>query len=232
MSTYATNVARDGLSASHLLLAQSIPDGSSVLDIGCSEGYLAERLGQRGSVVVGIELDAAAAQAARAHCSEVWSIDVEDAQARQAAGSGFDAVVLGDVLEHLRDPWDVIAWAASTVRPGGVVAISVPNAVHWSARREIARGRFPLRDWGTFDRTHLRWFTRAQARAMVQGAGLALERERFTAAPLPGEPALRRVLRRTDADEPPPVVARVRQALANRRPELFALQFVLTCRAK
>jgi hypothetical protein len=61
---------------------------------------------------------------------------------------------------------------------------------------------------------------------------LALEREHFTAAPLPGEPALRRVLGRAHSDQPPAVVARLRQALANHRPELFALQFVLTCRAK
>jgi hypothetical protein len=52
------------------------------------------------------------------------------------------------------------------------------------------------------------------------------------AAPLPGEAAVRRLRRRAHPEEPPVVVARLRQALASRRPELFALQFVLTCRAK
>jgi hypothetical protein len=101
----------------------------------------------------------------------------------------------------------------------------VPNAVHWTARREIARGRFPLRDWGTFDRTHLRWFTRASAHELVQGAALSIVRERFTPAPLPGEPLVRR------AGAPPGrALARARQLAADRAPELFALQFVLTGR--
>jgi hypothetical protein len=133
--------------------------------------------------------------------------------------------VFGDVLEHLRDPWAVLAWAATRLRNGGIAVVSVPNAVHWTARREIARGRFPLRDWGTFDRTHLRWFTRASARELLEGAGLAVAHEQFTPAPLPGEA----LVRRADA-EPGRALASARQLAADRAPELFALQFVLTGR--
>jgi hypothetical protein len=38
-----------------------------------------------------------------------------------------------------------------------------------------ARGRWPRRDQGVFDRTHLRWFTLRDARDMVEGAGLSVQ---------------------------------------------------------
>jgi SAM-dependent methyltransferase len=225
VSAYGDLVAGSGLSAAHRLLLAAVPDGATVLDVGCSEGYLAAELARRGCVVYGIEGDPHAAAAARARCREVWAIDVEDAASRAAVPGDLDAIVLGDVLEHLGDPWAVLAWAASRLRDGGVAAISVPNAVHWTARREIARGRFPLADWGTFDRTHLRWFTRASVRELMHGAGLTVESERFTAAPLPGEPLVR------DVDAPPGrALRRARRLAADRAPELFALQFVLTGR--
>ena len=117
-----------------------MPDGSVVLDVGCSEGYLAAALTQRGCEVHGVERDERAAAAARAHCAAVWPIDVEDPTGREGLPTGMDAVVLGDVLEHLRDPWSVLAWAAARLRDGGVAVVSVPNAVHWTARaRDRAR---------------------------------------------------------------------------------------------
>jgi SAM-dependent methyltransferase len=223
VSAYGHLVARGGLSAAHELLLAAVPDRSVVLDVGCSEGYLAAALGRRGCEVHGIELDAAAAEAARPHCATAWTIDVEDAAAREGIRGGFDALVLGDVLEHLRDPWSVLAWATGRLRGGGIAVVSVPNAVHWTARREIARGRFPMRDWGTFDRTHLRWFTRSSARDLMCGAGLSIEREQFTAAPLPGEALVR------DPDAAPGrALARARRLAADGAPGLFVLQFVLT----
>jgi methionine biosynthesis protein MetW len=223
VSAYGDLVAQSGLSAAHRLLLAAVPAGAAVLDVGCSEGYLAAALASRGCVVYGIERDPQAAAAARAHCREVWAIDIEDAAARQPLPGALDAIVLGDVLEHLRDPWAVLAWVATGLRDGGIAAISVPNAVHWTARREIVRGRFPLADWGIFDRTHLRWFTRASVRDLVRSAGLRIASERFAAAPLPGEPLVR------DVDAPPgDALRRARQAAADRWPELFALQFVLT----
>jgi 2-polyprenyl-3-methyl-5-hydroxy-6-metoxy-1,4-benzoquinol methylase len=223
VSAYGELVARSGLSAAQELLLAAVSDGSVVLDIGCSEGYLAAALARRGCEVYGIERDGSAAEAARTYCATVWTIDVEDAAAREGVRGGFDAIVLGDVLEHLRDPWSVLAWAARRLRGGGIAVASVPNAVHWTARREIARGRFPMRDWGTFDRTHLRWFTRSSALELMRGAGLAITREQFTAAPLPGE-----ALVRDPGAAPGRALARARQLAADGAPGLFALQFVLT----
>ena len=79
-------------------------------------------------------------------------------------------------------------------------------------------GRFPLADHGLFDRTHLHFFTRSTARRLVEDAGWRVVEERFTEAPLPLESRL-------------PALGRLRPRLVGRRPELFALQVMLTCEA-
>jgi hypothetical protein len=81
-----------------------------------------------------------------------------------------------------------------------------------------------MEEWGTFDRTHLRWFTLDSARRLVRDAGLAIERERFTPSALPLQGRLPAAVAGSDG------LARLRRALADRLPGLFALQFVLVAR--
>ncbi len=74
-----------------------------VLDVGCSSGYLAPPLAAAGARVVGIELDPAAAEKARSVCADVIVGDVEAIELPLEASS-FDAIVCGDLVEHLRIP--------------------------------------------------------------------------------------------------------------------------------
>lgn len=206
-----------------------MPGGTTVLDVGCASGYLAAALRERGCTTYGLELDPVLAAQARAHCETVFEIDVERAGERDELPRELDAILFGDVLEHLRDPDEVLSFARGLLRPGGIVFVSVPNGVHWRARYEIARGRFPLEDSGTFDRTHLRWFTRDSARELATLAGFAIECERFTPAPLPFEALVRRVAGGTPGTPRFPL-GHLRWFLARRVPRLFALQFVLVLR--
>jgi SAM-dependent methyltransferase len=215
---YAALVAAHGVSPAHRLLLDAVPPGARTLDVGCATGYLAAELARRGCAVVGVERDAgAAATAALSRAFErVVCGDIETDGCRRdlLALAPFDAVVCGDVLEHLRDPWDALALLATLLVAGGRVAVSVPNIAHWTARRALIRGRFGYADHGLFDRTHLRFFTRASTRALVEGAGLRILRERFAPAPVPLQARL-------------PALARLEAPAARAWPELFALQFVL-----
>jgi SAM-dependent methyltransferase len=214
---YAALVAAHGLSPAHRLLVDAVPAGARTLDVGCATGYLAAELGAGGArAVVGVEADPRAADAAAAVCERVVTGDVEEDGCRAAlrALGPFDALVCGDVLEHLRDPWDALAFLATLLRPAGTAAISVPNVAHWTGRRALLRGRFPYAGHGLFDRTHLRFFTRAGARELVSGAGLRVRAERFAPAPLPLQSRIG-ALRRLEAPA------------ARAWPELFALQVVL-----
>jgi methionine biosynthesis protein MetW len=213
---YAELVAQHGLAASHRLVLAAVPDGARVLDVGCATGYLAAALHERGCTVVGIEADPDAAAQARGHCDAVVVGDVEAPRTRAetAARGPFDVVMCADVLEHLRDPWEVLAWLRTLLRDGGRAVVSLPNIAHWTARRELLRGRFPQADYGLFDRTHLRFFTRATARDLAAHAGFAILEEHPAPAPLPLEARLA-------------MVGRLRGPLVRRYPGLLALQVVL-----
>ncbi len=73
--------------------------------------------------------------------------------------SEFDALILSEVLEHLREPGLLVERLAPLIRPGGVVLASSPNVSSWRVILTLLRGAFPAADRGVFDRTHLRWFT-------------------------------------------------------------------------
>jgi len=212
VSTYDRLVAESGLSAAHELVLSAVPDGARVLDVGCAGGHLAAALAARGCDVVGVELDA---KAARERGVRVIEGSIDEAAVRARLPRDLDAVLCADVLEHLPHPDVTLAFLATLLRPGGRAVLSVPNAGHWTMRRAILRGRFPQEEFGLFDRTHLRWFTIATARSLVEGAGLRVLAERHTPAPLPLEAHI-------------PLPARLRRAAVARRPALFALQVVLT----
>jgi methionine biosynthesis protein MetW len=218
VTVYGDLVERHGLAASHALLLAGVPARARVLDVGCAEGYLARVLHERGCAVVGLEADPVAAERARRWCVEVAAGDVEDPAVRGRVEGPFDRVLFGDVLEHLRDPGAVLRWSRELLAPGGRVVASLPNVAHWTGRRALARGRFPRDDHGLFDRTHLRFFTRASARRLVEDAGLRIVDEAFAPAPLPLESHV-------------PSLARLRPPLLRRFPELLALQIVLTAAA-
>jgi methionine biosynthesis protein MetW len=156
-------------------LQRHVPPGARrVLDLGCASGALGAALGARGATVVGIERDPAYAAVARERLDEVVEADLETFD--PAALGGFDVLIAGDVLEHLSDPWSVLRRFAAIVEPGGTVIVSLPNVRHWEALFAIAvQGRFPRRNEGIFDRTHLRWFTLHDAWSLVDQAGLQVE---------------------------------------------------------
>jgi 2-polyprenyl-3-methyl-5-hydroxy-6-metoxy-1,4-benzoquinol methylase len=214
VSTYDALVAEHGLSDAHRLVLASVlaaPPGR-VLDVGCAGGHLGAELAAAGWEVTGVELDGGAA---RARGLAVVEGSIDDPALRARLPRDVDAVVCADVLEHLPDPWETLAFLATLLRPGGRAVVSLPNAAHWTMRRMLLRGRFPHADHGLFDRTHLRWFTRSSAAELLVSAGLSVSAEAFTAAPLPLEARI-------------PLPPRLRRAASAHWPEVFALQTVLT----
>jgi trans-aconitate methyltransferase len=126
--------------------------------------------------VLGVEIDSEYAHLAMQRLDQVVTEDAE-AFLRKGPPQGelFDCLIGADVFEHLVDPWDALSHATTFLAPGSTVVISLPNVLHWrSILRVVRRGRWPRDDEGIFDRTHLRWFTAADAVDLVEGAGLRL----------------------------------------------------------
>jgi 2-polyprenyl-3-methyl-5-hydroxy-6-metoxy-1,4-benzoquinol methylase len=176
--------ATDRWSSHSVLLRRAGPGaGRRLLDVGAAEGLLAERFEEAGFLVTCLEADPARARVARERGRSVVVADL-DAGAPDVGGP-FDVVVLGDVLEHLRDPVAALRRLRPLLAPGGVVLASVPNVAHLWIRLNLLLGRFEYADRGILDRTHLRFFTRSSLRRALRDAGLRVERLDATPVPLP-----------------------------------------------
>ena len=193
----------------HAKLLAAVGTGRRVLDVGCSSGYLARPLAERGNTIVGIELDPEAAREAEAFCERVLVGDVETMELPLEAAS-FDVVLCGDVVEHLRDPEAALARLRPLLRPGGRVVLSTPNVANWAIRLALLAGRWRYTDRGILDRSHAHLFTRSTLRETLEGAGYRVERIDFT-VPLAGDSDLLDGLGRL---------------VGSLRPSLFAYQFV------
>ncbi len=156
------------------LLALMPVDAGRVVEVGCSTGALARayRALNPGGDYIGIELDAGYAAAAETVCSRVLTVDIEQIDDAALAGlAPVDCWVFGDALEHLRDPWRLLARLRPTLAPGGCVVACIPNAQHWSVQAKLNCGQLRDEDSGLLERTHLRFFTRITMRELFLGAG-------------------------------------------------------------
>jgi len=156
------------------------PGNNRILDVGCAEGVLGESLKQQGlaSEVVGIELFPEAARVAENKVDRVICGDLE-VMSRDELGlkpQSFDYIICGDVLEHLRDPWETLSWLATLLNDDGQLIASVPNVRHWSVLFPLLfRGVWKYQPHGILDRTHLRFFTRKSAIQMFKESSLLVE---------------------------------------------------------
>jgi len=170
--------------AQMLELLAAAPAGSRILDVGVAAGYLDRELQARGLRVTAIEQDPVSAEKARPYCEELMVGDVEALDLRSHTAK-FDYLVLGDVLEHLKNPQAALGRLLETLKPGGRMVACVPNVANLYVRLKLALGRFEYEPRGIMDATHLRFYTLRSLRELVQGAGLEIEAMRVTPLPLP-----------------------------------------------
>jgi len=196
----------------HAKLLALVGSEKRVLDVGCSSGYLARPLVERGCTVVGIEQDEAAAETAREVCAEVLVGDAETMALPFPEGS-FDIVLCGDLIEHLRQPGQFLARVRPLLREGGHLVLTTPNVANRTMRLGLMAGRWRYTERGILDRTHLQLFTRNTLVETLERAGYRVLELDYT-VPVPGIGA--------------PGVERVAHAIGRVRPPLFAYQFVVS----
>ena len=143
------------------LLVAAVGRGKRVLDLGCRSGALTRHF-LEGNSVVGLDVDANALEKAAALGIEPVQANVEEPLPFD--DGSFDAVVAGELLEHLQFPDALVAEIQRVLRPGGVLAGSVPNAFRVQSRLRFLRGNAP-----EDDPTHLRMFSPAALRELLAG---------------------------------------------------------------
>lgn len=134
-----------------------------LLDVGCGVGDLAAVFARRGWSASGIEPSPQAAAHARAAGVDAVTGTLADAPWQDGE---FDAILFNHSLEHIDDPAAALAAAARLLRPGGLLAIAVPNFGSWQRR-------FFGSAWFQLDLPrHLQHFDRDSLDALVRSAGL------------------------------------------------------------
>ncbi|HEY9702858.1 MAG TPA: class I SAM-dependent methyltransferase, partial [Allocoleopsis sp.] len=162
-----------------------IGENKNVLDFGCASGYLANLLQKRGCQVTGLEINAEMAEMARKYCEEVFVCDLDFDSLKDMLGERkFDVAVFGDVLEHLRDPWRVLAATKDFLNPGGFIVASIPNIAHGAIRLALLEGNFNYMPLGILDNTHLRFFTRQTVEELLENTGYFIHQIDYTKVPV------------------------------------------------
>ena len=171
MSTAQLQASRQNF---HRIIAELIPKGSRVLDLGCGNGELLALLrDERGCSGYGIELDDAQVMACVARGINVIQHNLEEGLALFEDNS-FDVVLQLDTLQHLRN---TEAMLRETARIGRVGLVSFPNFAHWPHRLSVLRGRMPVTralPYQWYDTPNIRVATFADFEVLARRNGLRI----------------------------------------------------------
>lgn len=163
-----------GETVNYALLDFIGPLTGTVLDVGCGVGAWASHLRAAGATrLFGVESSADAERARRLY-DEVFATSIADADLPTVP-----TVIAADILEHLVDPWAALRALREAAELHGWLFLSVPNMQFIKSLLTIARGHFPYRDGGFWDRTHLHWFTLNSLDGSLRAAGWRTVRSEF-----------------------------------------------------
>lgn len=153
------------------------------LDVGAAQGMLGQMLRDAGSTLDldGVEPNPAWAERARPYYRQVYASSIEDASLPEDT---YRMVICADVLEHTVDPVAVVRQLRRVATGDALFIISLPNVAHLAVRLLLLFGRFPAMERGILDRTHLHFYTRDTAVAMLRDGGLEVIRASATGVPL------------------------------------------------
>jgi methionine biosynthesis protein MetW len=153
-------------------IAQLVPRGSRVLDLGCGGGELLAYLrDERGCSGYGVEIADANLLACEQRGVDVMQLNLEEGLAVFADRS-FDVVLQLDTMQHLRNTEKMLR---ETARVGRIGIVSFPNFAHWPNRLRVAGGRMPVTkvlpyEW--YDTPNIRVGTFADFEVLARKTGL------------------------------------------------------------
>jgi len=153
-------------------LAQLVPEGARVLDLGCGDGaMLAHLQAARGCSGYGVEIDDANVLACVKRGVNVIQLNLDEGLAMFDDAS-FDVVLQIDTLQHLRNAEVMLR---ETARVGRIGIVAFPNFGHWPNRFSVLQGRMPVTKrlpYQWYDTPNIRVGTHADLGALARKNGL------------------------------------------------------------
>jgi 2-polyprenyl-3-methyl-5-hydroxy-6-metoxy-1,4-benzoquinol methylase len=148
-----------------------------VLDLGCGNGALTQRIVERGFDVVGLDASPSGIAIARANVSAATFIEAAiDEPLPVDLRGAFDVVTAVEVIEHLLAPRALAARAHDALRPGGWLILTTPYHGYWKNMALAAAGRLdrhwePERDGG-----HIKFFSQHTLSALLEEQRFVVKR--------------------------------------------------------
>ena len=156
-------------------IAELVPQGARVLDLGCGDGAMLEHLQRtRGCTGYGVEIDDANVLKCVKRGVNVIQLNLDEGLALFGDAS-FDVVLQIDTLQHLRNAEVMLR---ETVRVGRLGIVAFPNFAHWPNRLSILQGRMPVTKrlpYQWYDTPNIRVGTHADLAALAQRSGLKVQ---------------------------------------------------------
>ena len=161
----------------HAIIAKTVKNGSTCLDIGCGAGYIGEILKEnRKCTVYGIDIDKEAIKVATSKkiYKDIYNFSIMDYSNRKFQdflknAPMFDYIFLADVLEHVVNPGEVLYNFSQKLSKKGKFLVSVPNISHFDIVKGLINRTFNYNKIGILDNTHLRFFTKNSFIDMING---------------------------------------------------------------
>jgi 2-polyprenyl-3-methyl-5-hydroxy-6-metoxy-1,4-benzoquinol methylase len=217
-----------GLNGKYRRVYDLVPHNCRLLELGCSTGYFTEYLAQKGTTVIAVDSDPSAVAACRERGINALQIDLSSSEIDGvlAEHAPFDAVIAMDLLEHLPQPHNLLTRLRNLMHPYGRLFVTGPNVAYWHVRWELLRGRWNYTRAGIMDETHLRWFTRATWRKLLEENGFEIEIDDIAESLLPKEHQLRDALGGGTA------LKKIKKFTEKAFPDLVATVFLFCCRIR
>lgn len=145
-------------------LAQALPPGRRLLEIGVGGGAFLVASQAKGYKVMGCDLSSSICK----HVSASYGIEMHNGHLAELVGENrFDVVVTNHVIEHVNQPVEFLKDVRRLLAPGGVVHIAVPNVSCWQAK---------LSGWTSYEPYHLAYLDTQTLTRIVSAGGLTIDR--------------------------------------------------------
>jgi glycosyltransferase involved in cell wall biosynthesis len=171
-----------GFASPTQLMLDRVPSGATVLDLGCSDGHLADALRHKSCRVIGVDV---------LEPEDVSRFDLfiegDLDEGLPAIDEDVDVVLVADLIEHLRNPELFVGELAQFCLDHRVsdVLVSTGNVAFIGQRLALALGQFNYGQRGILDMTHTRLFTARTIRRLFRQAGFRVRRRSGIPAPYP-----------------------------------------------
>lgn len=155
-----------------------IPEGSKILDVGCSSGNLGKSLkSDKSAYVVGVDIDRDDVKKAKQVLDEAHEVDLESDDLSQLGK--FEVTLLWLTLSNILLIQKVLEKLKPLLNKEELLVFSIPNMANVTTRLDLLKGSFEYKDFGLLDRTHLHYYDHLEVQRVFQDSGFKVIKNRL-----------------------------------------------------